>query len=216
MGSIFVTELICPECGTPFNGLPTDRIFTCRKCRYTVQINSGKRKKLTLNVADAGDFTGKPLIYLPFWNIPVQVEMTNPEGDKVDISMMHLPQNVWVGAFLEMHAAYMGNPGMDMTKSGIKVDPGSELPPESLLQGGARTINSAGKYARIFMTDIIDSQRDISGFSINIKTGVYRYFAIPFVFNEVDFTLTNTAFSKTYKAIVVEEIRQILKMQGLA
>ena len=208
---VHVTELRCDTCGNIYDALKTDTLFTCTSCAKTKEIVNGKKTLFKVSAAIPSVPSELDIIYLPFWKIPVQIQMTNPEGVLIDVAMMHHPDTVWINAFFEMHAEYMGNPGQDMTRENSSILEAERFPEHIKIYGGARTFSNAFTYAKLFITDIIDKQKDVTGYNIEVKSQNPSVVAVPFGFESSSFEIINLTNSKKYKAIVVEEMQQILK-----
>jgi len=197
-------ELICPDCRSPLSGLSTDRIFTCADCGSAILLHEGRSEVFPLHMAVAHPTSGQ-MVWLPFWRMAVAISVADPDGvDVTARSVVAQVTHVWVCAFFEHRPACFGNPGFDLTARRAAPDFLTPLPRGLSLCGGARTADQASRYARVFITDMLDRQKDVTGYDIRVTVGPMEYWGIPFAFDKENRRLTDLTGGKSYSASILE------------
>jgi hypothetical protein len=227
MSNFKVTRLICPSCQDDLYGLKSDNVFTCRSCQTAFDVAGGSMEAFFINFASFKNSGIKGnIIYLPVWKLSVETDVTESAGiSNIKKSMAEemrgsgpaewflkwSPKTVWVCGFFENRPAYLGNPGLDLTEqqSDPVLSPGP--PEEAVVVGIARTKNQAYRYARIFVTAILDRHKDVTGIKIDVKVTGTELWAFPFLFNAQNGNLINLTNDMVYSAAILDSLPEIIE-----
>ena len=210
MSNFHVTALHCPDCGSALEGVETDRVFACLDCATAVEIRQGKKHQVPLYFAPVAVATRLPLLYLPFWRTAVRISVRDPEGADVLANTVAAHMDaVWVSAFYEVRPNYHGNPGLDLTAREATLL-SEEFPPKGArLPGGRRTWEEAARYTSAYVIDLLDKERDVTGFDISVVPSAPEYWAVPFAYDTVSRTIADLTGGRSYNVAVVENFRAI-------
>jgi hypothetical protein len=210
--TVHVYELKCPECADSLHGASGDRLFVCASCQKVYGAMDGILKREPLYVASPIHSCTAQLLWLPFWRFAVDIHIRDGSGEEVTSRFRTGKiRHAWVAAFYEVRPSFLGNPGLTLTTADVVVEP--MLWPadrELKLSGAARREEDARAYPRPFISGIIDREKDISNYRIDVSVQPGEFWAVPFDNNPTDRTLTELLTGTVYPAAVVECFEQLV------
>jgi hypothetical protein len=172
----------------------------------------GALKREPLYVASPVHSCTAELLLLPFWRFAVDIHIMGRRGEEVTSRFRAGKiRHAWVAAFYEVRPSFFGNPGLTLTVANVAVEP-MLWPADKVLKlsGAARREEDARAYPRPFISGIIDREKDISNYRIEMSVQPGEFWAVPFDCNPTDRTLTELLTGTVYPAAVVECFEQLV------
>ncbi|MBN2342075.1 MAG: hypothetical protein JXX29_12455 [Deltaproteobacteria bacterium] len=207
---IHVYELRCRRCMGELAGMPTDKVFTCAACNVAFFPSDGALNAVPLHWALAPDENVVPM-YLPFWKMDVDVSVTAPNGNPVtrETAARNISA-VWVAAFYENRPSYFGNPGLNLTIVRAAPSVAAARPPSAEVKGIIRSVDDAKRYATLFVTQILDKEKDVTGYGIDVSFRAAALWAMPFEYREAEDILVDLISGSTYQSAVVQYFKEMI------
>jgi hypothetical protein len=105
--------LECPDCGRELSGLPTDRLFFCRKCKLGIDIKTAPNSDtIPVTFAQVNTNISETTIFLPVWQFKLNIILKSsvPKAEEC------LPDSIWIFGFVLKRLHIYGNAYVEFNK----------------------------------------------------------------------------------------------------
>jgi hypothetical protein len=179
---VTITPLVCPRCGGGLAGLRWDRLFTCPPCALALLVEDGRTRLFPVTRARAVRPTdGERLLWLPFWELAVEVEITAPANGPSPLPGVAAGiERVWVAGFAARRPELFGEPGVPMTEGQVRLEPAAGDPEPLGMPGACREPALVERYARLTVLRILDRREDVTGVGVDVRVTRAGLWAVPF------------------------------------
>lgn len=213
---IHFIPLKCPSCGAPLEAGAASVLFYCLRCQKGSELREGKFHSFPLHFAPRIDPRGEPpavasaknhVIYLPFWVIEAQIEITTRQYTRIEPEMEYWrkfyarlkpfvpeanltiseeapPQtlNLFVPAFATTNiAAYTTNLGVALTRAQPSFEEGPPILPRPCIYDSWEALTLA---EIIFLALETSESSHLLRLEFNLRPLRQELWALPFYLQE--------------------------------
>lgn len=209
-----VLPLLCPTCAGRLLGLRYDRVFFCLSCRQALQPSPEQAgwEKYPLRFSLLESPPGPHPIYLPMLNLEISFSIRSQNRAHLAASRQLADlKSVWVMGFNLVKPGFYGDLGLLYTEKNVRLSP-ADPPPGALLAGCVRTAAEAERYAKLFLSLLLDRRADVTGMDLQVETGNLTFWAVPFA--DLGEKIVDPLSGHAFPAFAVDDLEDLRRIGG--